>query len=302
MVQQFADLVRLSGTLDVNEGIIRKAATKLYARISFALQYRDPQIAEEVYVEACKLPQTATEQQLASQGIRLTGGLVDGNASCLNCYKEEGLIPCVLKIPNQNELHRMTEVLSRCKLTSEHIIKTELINSRQKAFVLMPRATTTLFDFGQLLPKETRRLWHSMCDALECLHSQGVAHMDVKPENITVGSDGKILLIDLGSAQFFGLATLSTHAYHPCDFPCERAVPRTPLIASSATIDWWMLAATIVNKGCGVTGWGESATNPSQQQVLEALKQHFPDIWEDLLKRLENTPQQNSQNDNSSNK
>ena len=38
-----------------------------------------------------------------------------------------------------------------------------------------------------------------MNDALTCLHKHEYAHMDVKPSNICINSNGDFVLIDLGS-------------------------------------------------------------------------------------------------------
>jgi eukaryotic-like serine/threonine-protein kinase len=40
-----------------------------------------------------------------------------------------------------------------------------------------------------------------VCAALEYVHSQGIAHLDLKPENVIVASDNQIKLIDFGIAR-----------------------------------------------------------------------------------------------------
>src|SRR5450755_4646876 len=40
----------------------------------------------------------------------------------------------------------------------------------------------------------------SICDALYCIHREGVVHRDLKPENVMVDSDDRIKLIDFGIA------------------------------------------------------------------------------------------------------
>jgi serine/threonine-protein kinase len=51
------------------------------------------------------------------------------------------------------------------------------------------------------LPKERAvRLTISICETLEYIHEQGVAHRDMKPENIIVGKGDSIKLLDFGIA------------------------------------------------------------------------------------------------------
>lgn len=50
-----------------------------------------------------------------------------------------------------------------------------------------------------------RTYFHQLIRAVEYLHRCGIAHTDIKPENIIVNDELKLLkLIDLGEAKFFG--------------------------------------------------------------------------------------------------
>lgn len=53
---------------------------------------------------------------------------------------------------------------------------------------------------------ETVGLLRPIAQVLDYLHSRGWAHMDIKPENILVATDGRVLLADFGVAQPFGKA------------------------------------------------------------------------------------------------
>lgn len=53
---------------------------------------------------------------------------------------------------------------------------------------------------GKLPHERATRIAARICDALDYIHSHGVVHRDMKPENIMVDSDDRIKLIDFGIA------------------------------------------------------------------------------------------------------
>ncbi len=77
---------------------------------------------------------------------------------------------------------------------------------------------------GPLAPGEAHRILSQVADAVSYLHSQSppVIHRDIKPSNIKVGSDGRVVLVDLGIAKRFqpgketvGAAAAVTPGYSP---------------------------------------------------------------------------------------
>ena len=54
---------------------------------------------------------------------------------------------------------------------------------------------------GKLDPKEARKIIVQVCRALNAAHEEGVIHRDLKPQNIMVGSDGKVTVMDFGIAR-----------------------------------------------------------------------------------------------------
>ena len=53
---------------------------------------------------------------------------------------------------------------------------------------------------GPLPIDEVLRIGVCLAETLQCVHEQGVVHRDLKPDNIVVGPDGRITLMDFGIA------------------------------------------------------------------------------------------------------
>ena len=68
-----------------------------------------------------------------------------------------------------------------------------------------------VYAFGRLPDIVTRSYFHQLIDAVEYLHTKGVAHGDIKPENILVDGTFNLKLADFGSAAKFSKGSLSAY-------------------------------------------------------------------------------------------
>ena len=97
---------------------------------------------------------------------------------------------------------------------------------------------------GALEEKEAMHLIKQLLDAVEVIHAKGMLHRDIKPENILISPEGRIVLIDFGSAREFaeGKAShqtvLITSGYAPPEQYSEHAKrgPFTDIYALGATL------------------------------------------------------------------
>ncbi len=56
----------------------------------------------------------------------------------------------------------------------------------------------------------TRKVLRSVCNALNVLHERNIVHRDVKPENVMIARDGRVVLIDLNATRKISAAGKDT--------------------------------------------------------------------------------------------
>jgi len=77
---------------------------------------------------------------------------------------------------------------------------------------------------GVLEEKTAMGLINQLLDAVEAVHAEGMLHRDIKPDNILVTPEGRVVLIDFGSAREFaeGKTTSQTAMITPGYAPPEQ--------------------------------------------------------------------------------
>src|SRR5206468_4006645 len=65
-------------------------------------------------------------------------------------------------------------------------------------------------DYGPLPVADVARIGLAVLGALSAAHDAGVLHRDVKPGNVLLADDGRVVLADFGIARLVGDATLTT--------------------------------------------------------------------------------------------
>ncbi len=97
---------------------------------------------------------------------------------------------------------------------------------------------------GPLSPQRTAQVGLALLGALEAAHQRGIVHRDVKPSNVMVRGDGRVVLTDFGIATSTGDSSLTSTGLllgSPAYIAPERARGKPPEPKS----DLWSLGATL---------------------------------------------------------
>ncbi|MER5435603.1 serine/threonine-protein kinase [Streptomyces sp. NPDC002588] len=123
-------------------------------------------------------------------------------------------------------------------------------------------------DEGRIEPAEAARIGLWLLRALRAAHSAGVLHRDVKPGNVLLSHDGRVLLTDFGIAQIEGDTTITRtgEVVGSVDYLApERVRGQDPGPSS----DLWALGATLYTAVEGRSPFRRTSPLTTMQAVVE---------------------------------
>ncbi|MEU9497263.1 serine/threonine-protein kinase [Streptomyces sp. NPDC048196] len=126
-------------------------------------------------------------------------------------------VPPHLHDDEVHTLHERTrrEARSAARITHPHVIVVhDVVDDEGLPCIVMEYVpSVTLSDLlkrqGALPPREAARIGSAMAGALRAAHDAGVLHRDVKPANVLLAHDGRIVLTDFGIAVVSGTPSLT---------------------------------------------------------------------------------------------
>jgi eukaryotic-like serine/threonine-protein kinase len=172
----------------------------------------------------------------------------------------------------------LREARSAARLNHPHVVRIyDVVHADGLPWIVMEYIPSrslyqAIVDDGPFLPEGAARIGLDVLSALTAAHRAGVLHRDVKPHNVLIGHDGRVVLTDFGLATFVddgsitgpGLVVGSPQYVSP-----ERARDG----ASTVESDLWSLGATLY---AAVEGRSPYARE-SAMATLTALATERPD-------------------------
>lgn len=133
-----------------------------------------------------------------------------GKSKVYNAYSPSQKINYALKVfpnsPAGGIYYQKEKIISQ--LHHPNIIKTVPIIGNNTGFSCLLTELAQYGDFLNLTMKKAfhseaviRTYFHQLIEGIEYLHSQGIAHLDLKLDNLVLGSDFKLKIIDFDQAQ-----------------------------------------------------------------------------------------------------
>jgi eukaryotic-like serine/threonine-protein kinase len=182
--------------------------------------------------------------------------------------------------PEEDEYLRaliLREAKAAGRISHPNVVKVhDVIQTEQWPLLVMEYVPSvnlqrTVHERGPLPPAEVARIGLALLEALVAAHDAGVLHRDVKPDNVLLCDDGRVVLGD------FGLATLDlggkvTHI-GALGTPQYVAPERARYGTSSPETDLWSLGATLYAAVEGRSPYGRD----SVLETLSALAIDDPD-------------------------
>ena len=131
------------------------------------------------------------------------------------------------KIKDVNDVERVTREIHILKIVRHpHIIQLyEIIETQSKLYLIMEHCSNgELFDYitsrNRLKEEEACKLFQQLISAIEYLGELGIAHRDVKPENLLLDEFKNLKMVDFGLSNTFKPGEKLQTA---CGSPCYAA-------------------------------------------------------------------------------
>jgi serine/threonine protein kinase len=144
----------------------------------------------------------------------------------------------------------LREARSAARLNHPHVVRIyDVVHDDGQSWIVMEYVPSrslhqVLQQEGPYDPAGAARIGLAVLDALDAAHRAGVLHRDVKPHNVLIGTDGRVVLTDFGLATFVDDGTVTAPGLivgSPQYVSPERARDG----ASTVESDLWSLGATV---------------------------------------------------------
>src|SRR6266545_37272 len=166
---------------------------------------------------------------------------------------KEIVIPAALTEAEGDQARRrsLREARTAARLNHLNVIRMyDIVESDSRQWIVMEYVPSrSLHDVisqdGPLPPERVARIGLGVLAALQAAHRAGVLHRDVKPSNVLLTADGRVVLSDFGLAVVAGSDTTVTRPGMILGSPAYISPERAREGISGPASDLWSLGATV---------------------------------------------------------
>ncbi|MGH3463167.1 MAG: serine/threonine-protein kinase [Kribbellaceae bacterium] len=188
---------------------------------------------------------------------------------------KEVLIPPELSHGERETLRERTlrEARSAARLSHPNVVTIfDVVEEAGRPWIVMEFVASrslaeVLREDGPLPPRQVAEVGRQVLAALRVAHAAGVLHRDVKPSNVLLGRDGRVVLTDFGIATLEGDPSLTTSGML-LGSPAFIAPERVQARGTGPESDLWSLGATLYTAVEGRPPYDRGAPLPTLAAVV----------------------------------
>jgi serine/threonine protein kinase len=192
------------------------------------------------------------------------------------------------------------------KLAHPNIVRVLAPEEKSRLYLVMEfaegKSLRAIFkERGRLSTEDALDITKQIASALVYMHAQGIVHRDLKPDNVLLGADGKIKLLDFGIAMdaearrltWFGLSPpIGTPDYMaPEQVRGRRGDARTDVYALG-TMLYEMITGELPYTAANIHAMMRAKLNEDPRPPREVFSHIDPKIEEIILHAVERSPRE----------